>query len=169
MANLETFSEKSVKMKETQRSIDMKTSGINFENRPFNYLNCLNDECPLAEKCMRRISARYSEENDNVFMVLNHRMLDTDNCKYYVENKKSDIAYGMKGSFEDVKAKDIAQIRKRLYNYFGQTEYFRRRNAKKTHYSQRTKVHKKRFCTIWLRGFFRQNRQRSSLVAVFPD
>ena len=131
MANLETFSEKSVKMKETQRSIDMKTSGINFENRPFNYLNCLNDECPLAEKCMRRISARYSEENDNVFMVLNHRMLDTDNCKYYVENKKSDIAYGMKGSFEDVKAKDIAQIRKRLYNYFGQTEYFRRRNAKK--------------------------------------
>lgn len=71
-----------------QRSINMKTSDIPFEKRPFNYLNCLNDECLLAEKCMRRISARYSEENDNVFMVLNHRMLDTDNCKYYVENKK---------------------------------------------------------------------------------
>lgn len=114
-----------------QRSINMKTSDIPFEKRPFNYLNCLNDECLLAKKCLRRISARYSEENDNVFMVLNHRMLDTDNCKYYVENKKSDIAYGMKGSFEDVKAKDIAQIRKHLYNYFGQAEYFRRRNSKK--------------------------------------
>ena len=38
------------------------------------------------------------------------------------------MAYGMTKSFEDVKAKDIAQIRKRLYNYFGQAEYFRRRN-----------------------------------------
>ena len=41
------------------------------------------------------------------------------------------MAYGMTKSFEDVKAKDIAQIRKRLYNYFGQAEYFRRRNASK--------------------------------------
>jgi hypothetical protein len=30
-----------------------------------------------------------------------------------------------------VKAKDISQIRKRLQNYFGHTEYFRRRNASK--------------------------------------
>lgn len=118
-------------MTEKQKLTDMKTADIDFEKRPLRYLNCLSEECPLAEKCMRRISARYSEENDEFFMVLNHRKLDTDNCKYYVENKKSDIAYGMTKSFEEVKAKDIAKIRKALYNYFGQTEYFRRRNATK--------------------------------------
>ena len=41
------------------------------------------------------------------------------------------MAYGMTKSFENVRAKDISQIRKRLQNYFGHTEYFRRRNASK--------------------------------------
>ncbi|MEE0936417.1 MAG: DUF6078 family protein, partial [Bacteroidales bacterium] len=80
---------------------------------------------------LRRISAEYSKENDEFFRVVNHRLLDKDKCKYYVEDKKVDMAYGMTKSFEDVKAKDIAQIRKRLQNYFGQAEYFRRRNASK--------------------------------------
>ena len=109
----------------------MKTTYFNFENRPLGYLNCLSDDCPLAGKCLRRISAEYSKENDEFFRVVNHRLFDKDNCKYYVEDKKVDMAYGMTKSFEDVKAKDIAQIRKRLYNYFGQAEYFRRRNASK--------------------------------------
>jgi hypothetical protein len=109
----------------------MEIKNVNFEKRPLGYLNCLSDDCPLAEKCLRRISAEYSKENDEIFKVVNHRLLDKDNCKYYVEDKKVDMAYGMTKSFEDVKAKDIAQIRKRLYNYFGQAEYFRRRNASK--------------------------------------
>ena len=109
----------------------MEIKNVNFEKRPSGYLNCLSDECPLAEKCLRRISAEYSKENDEFFRVVHHRLLDKDTCKYYVEDKKVDMAYGMTKSFEDVKAKDIAQIRKRLYNYFGQAEYFRRRNASK--------------------------------------
>ena len=109
----------------------MKTMYFNFEKRPLGYLNCLSDDCPLAEKCLRRISAEYSKENDEFFRVVNHRLLDKKNCKHYVENKKVDMAYGMTKSFENVKAKDIAQIRKRLQNYFGYAEYFRRRNASK--------------------------------------
>ncbi|MBO5838458.1 MAG: hypothetical protein J6R06_02150 [Bacteroidales bacterium] len=109
----------------------MKTTYFNFEKRPSGYLNCLSDDCPLAEKCLRRISAEYSKENDEFFRVVNHRLFDQTNCKHYVENKKVDMAYGMTKSFENVKAKDIAQIRKRLQNYFGYAEYFRRRNASK--------------------------------------
>ena len=109
----------------------METKYFNFEKRPLGYLNCLSDDCPLAEKCLRRISAEYSKENDEFFRVVNHRLFDKDNCKYYVEDKKVDMAYGMTKSFENVMAKDISQIRKRLQNYFGHTEYFRRRNASK--------------------------------------
>lgn len=102
----------------------MEMNDFNFEKRPLGYLNCLSDSCPLAEKCLRRISARYSEENDETFRVVNHRLLDENNCKYYVENKKVDVAYGMTKSFEEVKAKDIVQIRKSLQNYFGYAEYY---------------------------------------------
>ena len=109
----------------------MEIKNVNFEKRPLGYLNCLSDDCPLAEKCLRRISAEYSKENDNIFKVVNHRLLDKTNCKHYIEDKKVDMAYGMTKSFENVKAKDISQIRKRLQNYFGHTEYFRRRNASK--------------------------------------
>ena len=109
----------------------METKDFNFEKRPSGYLNCLSDDCPLAEKCLRRISAEYSEENDEFFRVVNHRLLDKTNFKHYVENKKVDMAYGMTKSFENVRAKDISQIRKRLQNYFGYAEYFRRRNASK--------------------------------------
>lgn len=87
----------------------MKTTYFNFENRPLGYLNCLSDDCPLAEKCLRRISAEYSKENDEFFRVVNHRLFDKTNCKHYVEDKKVDMAYGMTKSFENVRAKDISQ------------------------------------------------------------
>ena len=109
----------------------MEIKNVNFEKRPSGYLNCLSDDCPLAEKCLRRISAEYSKENDEFFRVVNHRLLNQTNCKYYKENKKVEIAYGMTKSFEDVKATDITKIRKKLYNHFGYAEYFRRRNASK--------------------------------------
>ena len=124
---------------------DMETKDFNFEKRPLGYFNCLSDSCPLAEKCLRRISARYSEENDETFRVVNHRLLDENNCKYYVENKKVDVAYGMTKSFEEVKAKDIVQIRKSLQNYFGYAEYYRRRNASKPITPKEQEVVKKIF------------------------
>lgn len=123
----------------------MEMKDFNFEKRPLGYLNCLSDSCPLAEKCLRRISARYSEENDEIFRVVNHRLLDENNCKYYVEDKKVDVAYGMTKSFEEVKAKDIVQIRKSLQNYFGYAEYYRRRNASKPITPKEQEVVKKIF------------------------
>ena len=107
----------------------METKDFNFEKRPLGYFNCLSDSCPLAEKCLRRISARYSEENDEIFRVVNHRLLDENNCKYYVEDKKVDVAYGMTKSFEEVKAKDIVEMRKHLISYFGNNYYYKKRRG----------------------------------------
>lgn len=56
--------------------------------------------------------------------------LNESNCKYFLENKKAKIAYGMKSSFEEVKAKDIANMRKELIQHFGHTYYYERRNGK---------------------------------------
>ena len=69
-----------------------------WQKTPLNYLNCLNKECPLSEKCLRRILPDTAKKNNMTFRVLNHQMLDTDNCKYYIE-KTSDIAYEHDHSF----------------------------------------------------------------------
>jgi hypothetical protein len=51
----------------------------------------------------------------------------------------------MTKSFEEVKAKDIVQIRKSLHNYFGYAEYYRRRNASKPITPKEQEVVKKIF------------------------
>lgn len=103
---------------------------INFENKPKNFIVCLNENCSLRENCLRRLAAIHDREDSDLLSVVNDSKFNESNCKYFLENKKTRIAYGMKDSFEDVKAKDIANIRKELKNHFGLTYYYERRNGK---------------------------------------
>lgn len=103
---------------------------INFENKPKNFIVCFNENCSLRENCLRRLAAIHDSENSDLLTVVNASKFNESNCKYFLENKKVRIAYGMKDSFEDVKAKDIANIRKELKNHFGLTYYYERRNGK---------------------------------------
>ncbi|MDD5976498.1 MAG: hypothetical protein PUC08_03020, partial [Bacteroidales bacterium] len=64
----------------------------------FELFELLKQRVSALRKMSASHSARYSEENNMTFRVLNHRMLDTDNCKYYIE-KTSDIAYEHDHSF----------------------------------------------------------------------
>ena len=103
---------------------------INFKNKPKNFIVCFNERCSLGENCLRRLVAIHDRENSDLLSVVNDSKFNESNCKYFLENKKVRIAYGMKDSFEDVKAKDIANIRKELTNHFGLTYYYERRNGK---------------------------------------
>ena len=89
---------------------------INFENKPKNFIVCFNESCSIGGYCLRRLAAIHDSENSDLLTVVNASKFNESNCKYFLENKKVRIAYGMKDSFEDVKAKDIANIRKELKN-----------------------------------------------------
>jgi hypothetical protein len=104
--------------------------GMDFETKPLNFILCFNKKCLLRKKCLRHIVSLSNKEEKDLLLVVNASKFNQTNCKYYFENKKVGIAYGMKGSFEDVKAKDIAKIRKELIRHFGQTYYYERRNGK---------------------------------------
>lgn len=69
-----------------------------LEKDTFELFELLKQRVSALRKMSASHSARYSEENNMTFRVLNHRMLDTDNCKYYIE-KTSDIAYDYDHSF----------------------------------------------------------------------
>lgn len=103
---------------------------INFENRPNSFIVCWNEKCLFGEKCLRRIVALRNSEDSDLMVAVNVLKFNETNCKYFLENKKVRVAYGMKGSFEEVKAKDIANMRKELINHFGHTYYYERRNGK---------------------------------------
>ena len=103
---------------------------INFENKPKNFIVCFNERCSLENKCLRRLVAIHDSEDRDLLTVVNASKFNESNCKYFLENKKTRIAYGMKDSFEEVKAKDIANIRRELKNHFGLTYYYERRNGK---------------------------------------
>lgn len=97
-----------------------------MENKPLNFLICLNDKCGLANNCLRQKEALSSLNSENVLQIVNHTKFNETNCEYYLENKKVNIAYGMTTSFEEIKAKDIANIRKALVDHFGNNYYYKK-------------------------------------------
>ena len=102
---------------------------IDFENKPTSFILCFNKKCLLRKKCLRHLTTLVKGKENDLLLVVNALKFNQTNCKYYLENKKAHIAYGMKGSFEDVKAKDIAKMRKELMKHFGQTYYYKKRNG----------------------------------------
>lgn len=109
----------------------MGKADIDLEKKPFGFIVCYNEECSLRDSCLRREVAELNQEEDDVLKVVNSAKFSGENCKFYLENKKVLMAYGMKKSFDKVLAKDIAEIRKTLNAYFGHGSYYVRRNGEK--------------------------------------
>jgi hypothetical protein len=109
----------------------MGKADIDLEKKPFGFIVCYNEDCSLKENCLRGEVAELNQEEDDVLKVVNSAKFSGENCKFYLENKKVLMAYGMKKSFDKVLAKDIAEIRKTLNAYFGHGSYYVRRNGEK--------------------------------------
>lgn len=104
---------------------------IDLEKKPSGFIVCYNEDCSLKENCLRRKVAELNQNEEDVLRVVNSAKYSGENCKFYLENKKVLMAYGMKKSFEKVLAKDIAEIRKSLNAHFGNGSYYVRRNGEK--------------------------------------
>lgn len=100
-----------------------------MEKKPYNFIICFNKDCSLADKCLRQLSAQESLDSNNILHIVNHTKFNETNCEHYLENKKVSVAYGMKTSFEDIKAKDITIIRKELIAHFGNNYYYKKRRG----------------------------------------
>ena len=107
----------------------MKDSEPQYETMPEHYLLCFNDECALADECLHRLAARSGRQKDEVVMAVNPVRCSGKSCRYYKPNKVATMAYGMKGSFHEVKADHIASLRNVLIHHFGRGSYYLRRNG----------------------------------------
>jgi hypothetical protein len=100
-----------------------------FETMPEHYVLCFNDECALADECLHRLAARSGRQKDEVVTAVNPVCNSGKSCRYYKPNKVATMAYGMKGSFHEVKADHIASLRNHLISHFGRGSYYLRRNG----------------------------------------
>ena len=107
----------------------MNDNQPDFESMPTHYHLCFNDECALADKCLRRLAARSGQQKDDLVWAVNPARNNETNCRYYKENKVTTMAYGMVNSFHDVKADDVAALRNTLIRHFGRGSYYVRRNG----------------------------------------
>ena len=100
-----------------------------YETMPEHYLLCFNDNCALADECLHRLAARSGRQKDEVVTAVNPVRYSGKSCRYYKPNKVATMAYGMKGSFHEVKADHIASLRNVLIHHFGRGSYYLRRNG----------------------------------------
>lgn len=100
-----------------------------YETMPEHYVLCFNDECALADECLHRLAARSGRQKDEVVTAVNPACNGGKSCHYYKPNKVATMAYGMKGSFHEVKADHIASLRDHLISHFGRGSYYLRRNG----------------------------------------
>lgn len=100
-----------------------------YETMPEHYLLCFNDECALADECLHRLAARSGRQTDEVVTAVNPVCIKEKSCRYYKPYKVATMAYGMKGSFHEVKADHIASLRNVLIHHFGRGSYYLRRNG----------------------------------------
>ncbi len=107
----------------------MENQEIHFETMPGNYLLCFNDACPLADGCLHRLAARCGKQRSAVVTAVNPAVCHGEGCPYHRPNHIVTMAYGMKNSFHDVKADDIAALRNALIRHFGHGSYYVRRNG----------------------------------------
>ena len=108
---------------------DIEITKSDLESMPNGYWLCFSNKCKLAENCLRHIAAERNESKSELLRVVNHQMFDETNCKYHVEVRKVDMAYGMMKALNEVKACDIVNIKKILISKFGRKYFYSRRNG----------------------------------------
>ena len=111
------------------KSYIMNNKEPQYETMPEHYMLCFNDKCALADECLHRLAARSGRQKDEVVTAVNPVRNSGKSCRYFKPNKVATMAYGMKGSFHEVKADHIASLRNVLIHHFGRGSYYLRRNG----------------------------------------
>ena len=87
---------------------------INASAIPDAYLLCLNQDCPKATGCLRRIAEQ-----------------QTSDCPYFRPSGKQTYALGFIGMLEQMPYRQMQEAASRLLNHFGRRTYYRVRKGER--------------------------------------
>ena len=77
-------------------------SEINHSGRPKDYAVCFRKDCPLAQSCLRQLTANEPCQDERYIRLVNPYLVKdaTENCSFYRSNKKVRVAYGISRAFD---------------------------------------------------------------------
>lgn len=106
---------------------------INFSQVPYNYLMCLNRECPQARTCLRQLIEQSIPADVQRWTIVSPKHLAAlkGACPHYRSASKVRFAKGFITLLENLPHKQMQTAISHLINHFGQRTYYRFRKGER--------------------------------------
>ena len=98
-----------------------------MEKIPFNYMLCLNEDCPKKSECLRNSARAFLTTEESSIRILNPLCYpqNDDDCQHFRSNKKITLAWGIKNIFDNVNYKTAKRIKADMLEKFSKGTYYR--------------------------------------------
>lgn len=104
---------------------------LTYEDAPYNWALCFQNECPLRDTCLRFAVGQLMPDSVTHHETVLPTARKDDRCCHYVEAKPVRMARGMMGLLPDVPYEVGVALRKHLYTIFGSSsQYYRYREGR---------------------------------------
>ncbi|WP_455593228.1 DUF6078 family protein [Bacteroides sp.] len=106
---------------------------MTFPDLPFNYLLCINEQCPRSATCLRQMVVREVSEDMEWWPVISPKRLAAlkGDCPYYRSNVKVQFAKGFIQLIESLPYKQMRAVIHELMEHFSRRTYFRIRKGER--------------------------------------
>lgn len=126
---------------------------INASAIPDAYLLCMNQDCPKATGCLRRIAEQQISDKVRLWRVISpkYQKNQTGDCPYFRPSGKQTYALGFIGMLERMPYRQMQEAASRLLNHFGRRTYYRVAQRRTASLTERAKKHFEYTGTVWHR------------------
>jgi len=106
---------------------------LDFSNVPYNWAVCFNNNCPLAEDCLRHHVAQILPNNTERTTCITPLALQDGKCQWFASCEPVTTAWGLNRLYDKVYHKDYAPLKKRIATALrGRSNYYRYNNGELT-------------------------------------
>lgn len=104
-----------------------------FSTMPSQYLLCLNQQCPKAATCLRKLAERIVPDTVQYWSIISPKHLNMlkGDCPYYRPCEKVRFAKGFIGILENLPHKEMQTVISRLMGHFNRRTYYRIRKGER--------------------------------------
>ena len=100
---------------------------FDYQEVPYDFAHCLNDQCTQVNHCLRHLAAANSTSIRKFFPIVNpaHYPKERDKCPFFKSQIKKRIALGITNLLDNVPHKTALLLRRQMVENFGKTLYYR--------------------------------------------
>lgn len=101
---------------------------------PFNYIHCLNQDCPRGGDCLRRLAAQHAPETTPYVTTVNPAAYpkDPEHCPHFRSTEKVRFAWGMDTIYDNIPYKTALLLKRNVRALYSKTTYYRILNKERS-------------------------------------